>query len=85
VNNSLGGGERRMFAKEEIDKAIEVVKEKIDYIKMTNPYGTTEIDVLESMILSLEGYLDREEIIARYIEWQKQYELARCDQFGRRL
>lgn len=85
MSNSLGGGERRMFSKEEIDEAIEVVKEEIGYIKMTDPYGTTEIDILEFMILRLEGYVDREEIIAKYIELQKQYELARCDQFGRRL
>jgi hypothetical protein len=89
VNNSLGGGERRMFSKEEIDKAIEVVKEEIDHIKMTDPHATIDIDILERfaravMILSLEGYLDREEI-TRYIELEKQYELARCALFGRRL
>lgn len=74
-----------MFSKEEIDKATEVIKEKTDYIRMTDPYGTTEIDILKFMIHSLGRYLDREEIVARYIEWQKQYELARCQQLGRRL
>ena len=78
-----------MFSKEEIDKAIAAVKEEIDYIKMTDPHVTIEIDTVECfahavMILSLEGYLDKE-TVARYIELQRQYELDRCAQFGRRL
>jgi len=53
-----------MFSKDDINKAIHVVKEEIDYIKMTDPYATNEIDILEFTVVSLEGYRDREHVEA---------------------
>ena len=53
-----------MFSRDDIDKAIEVVKEEIDFIKITDPSATGEIDMLEFAILSLEGYRDRDSTIA---------------------
>jgi len=53
-----------MFSKEEIDKAIEVVKEEIDFIKMTDPSATGEIDMLEFAVVSLEGYRYRDSTMA---------------------
>jgi hypothetical protein len=53
-----------MFSKDDIDKTIEVIKEEIDFIKMTDPSATREIDMLEFTIVSLEGYRDRDSIMA---------------------
>ena len=51
-----------MFSKKDIEKAIQVINEEIEYIKLTCPNATVEIDNLEFAILSLEGYRDREVI-----------------------
>lgn len=49
-----------LFSKDEINKAIAVIKEEIDYIKLFEPNATVEIENLEFAIISLEGYRDRE-------------------------
>jgi hypothetical protein len=53
-----------MFSKDDINKAIEVIKEEIDFIKMTEPSATNELDMLEFAIVSLEGYRDRDSTMA---------------------
>jgi len=67
-----------MFSKEEIDKAIEVVKEDIDYIKMTDPSATNELDMLEFTIVSLEGYRDRDSILAMIREQELLANVRSC-------
>ena len=53
-----------MFSKDDINKAIEVIKEEIDFIKMTEPSATNELDMLGFAIVSLEGYRDRDSTMA---------------------
>lgn len=53
-----------MFSKEAVNAAIDVIREELDYIKMTEPSATVEIDNLEFAILSLEGYRDRDSTMA---------------------
>lgn len=53
-----------MFSKDDVNKAIEVIKEEIDFIKMTEPSATNELDMLEFAIVSLEGYRDRDSTMA---------------------
>lgn len=67
-----------MFSKDDINKAIEIVKEEVNYLKMTSPNATVEIDALEFTGDSLEGYRDREEIMAKYRETEQRYERARA-------
>ena len=74
-----------MFSKDDINKAIEIVKEDIAYLKTTSPRATVEIDALELTVHCLERCRDRKETLSRFIESQKQNELARCELFGRRL
>ena len=57
-----------MFSKDEINKAIEVIREDIDYIKATCPDATVEIDNLEFAIVSLEGYRDIDAFWAMFSE-----------------
>jgi hypothetical protein len=53
-----------VFSKKSINAAMDVIREKIDYIKMTDPSATVEIDNLEFAIVSLEGYRDRDSMMA---------------------
>jgi prefoldin subunit 5 len=53
-----------VFSKDDVNKAIEVIKEEIDFIKMTEPSATNELDMLEFAIVSLEGYRDRDSTMA---------------------
>jgi hypothetical protein len=53
-----------MFSKDDIDKAIELIKEEINFIKMTDPSATNELEILEFTIFSLEAYRDRDSIMA---------------------
>ncbi|MCJ7635293.1 hypothetical protein MUP77_23250 [Candidatus Bathyarchaeota archaeon] len=66
-----------MFSKDDINKAIEIVKEEVNYLKMTSPNATVEIDALEFTADSLEAYRDREEIMTKFRELEQRYELAR--------
>jgi prefoldin subunit 5 len=67
-----------MFSKDDINKAIEVVKEAIDYIKTSEPNATVEIEILEFTVDSLEAHRDRDEIMAKYREAEQRYERARA-------
>jgi hypothetical protein len=67
-----------MFSKDDIDKAIEVIKEEIDFIKMTDPSATNELDMLEFTIVSLEGYRDRESIMAMIREQESLANMRSC-------
>ncbi|MCJ7632449.1 hypothetical protein MUP77_08665 [Candidatus Bathyarchaeota archaeon] len=67
-----------MFSKDDINKAIQVVKEEIDYLKTTSPNATVEIDALEFTVDSLEAYRGREEFLARFREMEQRYERARA-------
>jgi hypothetical protein len=53
-----------MFSKDDVDKAIEVIREEIDFIEMTDPSASNELDMLEFTIVSLEGYRDRDSTMA---------------------
>jgi hypothetical protein len=57
-----------MFSKDDIDKAIEVIREEIECIKLTDPNATVEIGNLEFAVVSLEGFRDRETIMAMFRE-----------------
>ena len=60
-----------MFSKDEYNHAIEVIREIIEYIKVTCPSATVEIENLEFAIESLEAYRDREKYEAEIREQEK--------------
>jgi hypothetical protein len=60
-----------MFSKKDINKAIDAVKEELDYLTICEPRATNEIEMLEFTVVSLEGYRDRERAWAMIREQEK--------------